>query len=184
MSAQAAPRTVRSALIAMVLAMVAILGGTTAAQAQKPTAVEFTYHWETGSDAIVVQQLGHLSDRWALSTVIRNWNAAPGLNVHRGQCADFPNQHCVKVSGYNDTAEGAAVGYTTIVGGTEQPTYIYLNKAYWGWSSVDSHAVTCHEFGHAVGFEHDERSGCTSQANRQAPSQWELTRASRGYQSV
>jgi len=183
-SAQAAPRTVRSALIAMVLAMVAILGGTTAAQAQKPTAVEFTYHWETGSDAIVVQQLGHLSDRWALSTVIRNWNAATGINVHAGRCVDFPSQHCVKVAQYTDRSDGAAVGYTTIVSGTEVPATIYLNKAYFSWSNVDSHAVTCHEFGHAVGFEHDERSGCTSQANRETPSQWELTKASRAYQTA
>ncbi|HYO32828.1 MAG TPA: hypothetical protein VES21_08255 [Nocardioidaceae bacterium] len=173
--------TLRRALLAVSAALVAVLGVMVPAQAQTPS--QFDYHWSSGSNIIVVQEMGTLAKRWALSAVIRDWDAAATLRVHRGQCADFPAQHCVKVAAYNQEDSGAG-GYTVITPGTDEPTLIYLNRAYWDWDTVDSHSVTCHEFGHAVGFTHDERSGCTSEDNRRTPSAWELDRAARAYQNA
>jgi Dual-action HEIGH metallo-peptidase len=177
---QVATRTVLLALVA-VIALTAVTG-TASAQAQHRAKqpVGFVYHWSTGSNGIVVQPVGSVPKHWALATVIRNWNAAAGLHVHQGRCSDFPRQHCVQVVSYNAENSGS-VGDAVIYPNSETPTVVHLNRAYWGWSNVDSQAVTCHELGHAVGFTHDEPSGCTSQDNRETPSTWELDRATRAY---
>jgi hypothetical protein len=175
------PTTLRRALLAIAVAVIAVLSAMVPAQAQTPT--QFDYHWSSGSNTIVVQEMGKLAKRWALSAVIRDWDAAATLRVHRGQCSAFPTQHCVKVFAYDEKDSGAG-GYTVITPGSDEPTLIYLNRAYWDWNTVDSHSVTCHEFGHAVGFTHDERSGCTSEDNRRTPSAWELARAARAYQNA
>jgi dual-action HEIGH metallo-peptidase len=183
----AAKRSIQIATRALLIALVAVIAltaATSTASAQARHHAEqpagFVYHWSTGSNDIVVQTVGSVPKHWALSKVIRNWNAAADLNVHKGRCSDFPRQHCVKVISYNAENSGS-VGDAVIYPNSETPTVIHLNKAYWGWSNVDSQAVTCHELGHAVGFTHDEPSGCTSQDNRETPSSWELSRATKAY---
>ncbi len=172
--------SVKRALLVALLAILAVLGGTTAAQAASPAPVTFTYHWANGSNGIVVQQMGVVAKRWQLTKVVHNWDAGSVVNMHLGKCADFPTQHCVLISSY-DTGDTGAAGYAVIVPDSETPTIVKLNKGYWNWSTVDSMAVTCHELGHAVGFTHEEPSGCTSQDNRETPSKWELDAAARAY---
>jgi hypothetical protein len=172
--------SVKRALVIALLALISIVGGTTAAQAKTTAPVTFTYHWATGSNGIVVQQVGPVAKRWQLVAVVREWNSGSVINMHIGTCADFPTQHCVLLSSY-DTGDTGAAGYVVIAPNSETPTIVKLNKGYWNWSTVDSKAVTCHELGHAVGFTHEEPSGCTSQDNREDPSKWELDTAAKAY---
>ena len=174
----------RRLVVAALIAVIAVLGTTTSAQAT--AAPEFIYHWNTSSRVIVVESSGHLAGRWAVQQVVRDWNAADVLVVHQGLCSAFPAQHCVKVRQYRDTTVGAPVGYAIGQGGTDgtdQTVLISLNMAYQGWTNVDPRAVACHEMGHAVGFTHDERSGCTSEEGRETPSRWELNRAAAAYRT-
>jgi hypothetical protein len=140
---------------------------------------EFIYHWANGDDGVVVQASDRLSDRWGLPAVVRAWGSADTLNAHFGDCSDFPNQHCVKVVGYFSDIDGLG-GHTTIVLDSEQPTVVHLNRFIFSFYA-EPQDVTCHEFGHAVGFTDDvTHDGCMSQESP-LPSDWELQRAANAY---
>jgi hypothetical protein len=140
---------------------------------------EFIYHWATGSNAIVVQASDQLSDRWGLPAVVRGWNEADTMNTHLGDCSDFPNQHCVKVVGYLSDDDGLG-GHTTIVLDSEQATVVHLNRFIFPFYD-EPQDVTCHEFGHVVGFTDDvTHDGCMTD-EQPLPSDWELQRAANAY---
>lgn len=173
----------RVSVAATVLALVATLTPASAL-ARDPG---FRYPWRTGNDNIVVQAQG-VAPRWELPAVLHEWNRKSRvIHVHFGRCDRFPRQHCVIVRDYR--ANDSMAGYTNMYLGTELPARINLNRRYWpsapGSLQANPRATTCHEFGHAVGFDHPSPSGCTSGAviDSRHLSRWMVKRADRAYRS-
>ncbi len=160
-----------------------IVAALTALRATVPSMVrttepEFIRHWLSPSNTIIVQtEAGGLSRQWRLLSVVHAWDRAHDLNVRVGTCKRHPAAHCVKVMEYRNR-DSNVLGYAVIVLHTDEAVRVHLNAAY-----PRNQAVTCHEFGHAVGFTHDARKGCTRQPGRTTPSQWELRTSSGQYAS-
>jgi hypothetical protein len=170
---------VRALATAAGVVALAVMGSLPAHARELDPPPEFIWHWETGDDGIVVQASDRLSDRWGLPAVVRAWGQAEPMNAHLGDCADFPNQHCVKVIGYFSAIDNLG-GHTTIVLDSEQPTIVHLNRFIFSFFD-EPQDVTCHEFGHAVGFTDDvTHDGCMHQ-EKPVPSDWELQRAGNAY---
>lgn len=138
---------------------------------------EFIRHWLTSSKTIIVQTEAGLSRQWRLLRIVRAWDRANNLSVRVGSCKRHPAAHCVKVLEYHKR-DTNVLGYAVIVLHSDEAVRVHLNAAY-----PANQAVTCHEFGHAVGFTHDARKGCTRQAGRTMPSRWELRTSSGQYAS-
>ena len=126
---------------------------------------------------LVVDVVDKTGDAWPVQAASSGWATAHVRYAYVSSCRAGVPCVVVREGSYGRTGWN---GMTTAVAGQmftfTSPVQIQLNDSY-GLSASEHRAVTCHELGHALGLDHDNRASSCLQPVAQAAGPDSLDRA-------
>ena len=126
---------------------------------------------------LVVDVVDKTGDAWPVQAASSGWATAHVRYAYVSSCRAGVPCVVVREGSYGRTGWN---GLTTAVAGQmftfTSPVQIQLNDSY-GLSASEHRAVTCHELGHALGLDHDNRASSCLQPVAQAARPDSLDRA-------